>query len=73
MDKDVARSLLPLVNDPKTLSILIEYSEYRISRLKDALSIAKTFEEVQKLQGAIRELSLFKTLRDEVQEKSKGG
>lgn len=71
MDKEIARSLLPLVNDKEYLDKLIEYAEHRIALHHKNLEIAKTFEEVQKIQGSIRELKFFHTLRDEVTTRSK--
>lgn len=71
MDKDVAKSLLPLVSDRNTVQDLVKYAEYRISTAKNALATAKNFEEVLALQGAIRELTRLMTLKDEVHEAAK--
>lgn len=73
MDKEIARRLLPLVNDKELMDALVAYAEHRINYGKDACIIAGTLDEVRKWQGAHRELSRMVTLRDEVIEALKGG
>jgi len=71
MEKDLYRSLLPLVNDKTSMELLIQYAEARIPPLHTALEQAQTIETVRNMQGRIAELRRFKTLREEVLEGSK--
>jgi hypothetical protein len=71
MDKDLYRSLLPLVNDKTSMELLMQYAEARIPSLHNALEQAQNIEAVRALQGRISELRRFKTLREEVLEGSK--
>lgn len=66
MDKLLYRTLLPLVNDKDSYTILVEYSEARISTLLHQISTEPDMDKVKSIQGAIRELRRIKTLRDEV-------
>lgn len=66
MNKELARKLLPNVNDILVREAYEEYALYRISVLKDYLVNCTSWDEVLKTQGAIRELTRFSTLRDEV-------
>lgn len=66
VSKELAQKLLPLVNDTEVMRDLQLYIASRIAFLKDELATAKTFEEVRAMQGAIKELNRFKTLRDEI-------
>lgn len=66
MDNKQALKILPLVNDTVTYPSLLEYIEYRISLLKDILSTTESEIEVRKIQGQIKELTRFRTLRDEI-------
>ena len=66
MDKLLYRSLLPLVNDKDIYTLLVEYSEARISTLLHQMSTESNMDTVKSTQGAIRELRKIKTLRDEV-------
>ena len=72
MEREFARSLLPLVNDKEGSVLLLGYIEHRVQKLKDALCIAKSFDEVCQLQGSIRELNRFETLKSEVLQFAKG-
>ena len=66
MDKLLYRTLLPLVNNKDSYTILVEYSEARISTLLHQISTEPDMDKVKSIQGAIRELRRIKTLRDEV-------
>lgn len=66
MERELARKLVHFVNDPYTREAYEEYASFRISVLKDQFVNTRTFEEVCALQGAIRELSRFISLREEV-------
>lgn len=66
MDKDFYRSLLLLVNDIQTLSLLQRYVDQRIHILRDQLEKTKEHSRVLEIQGAIAELRRFATLREEV-------
>jgi hypothetical protein len=66
MDKLNYRSLLPLVNDKDQMDRLSEYALNRINQHRDHLEKEKDRDRVLEIQGAIRELRRFATLRDEV-------
>lgn len=66
MNINDANQVRPLVDSIKALEGLEHYVNLRVITLKDSLVQASTFEEVQRIQGAIKELLRFKTLRDEV-------
>lgn len=66
MNKELAKSLLYFVNDVATSEAYLKYASFRIDFLKEQLTSARDFEEIKGLQGAIRELRRFETLRDEV-------
>lgn len=66
MNKDMYRSLLPLVNNTEVMELLESYASARIPSLHSALEQAQTLEAVKSLQGRISELRRFKTLREEV-------
>lgn len=70
MDKELIKILLPIVNDPVFHEAINKYVENRVSWRKDALVSSSTMEEVSSHQGAIRELTKLKTLRDEVRQKA---
>jgi hypothetical protein len=61
MDKEVARQLLPIVNDHVTMGIIQQYINSRIEALRDTLEQVESAEA----RGAIRELRRFVNLRDE--------
>ena len=66
MDKLHFRSLLPLVNDKDQMDRLSEYALKRINQHRDHLEKEKDRDRILEIQGAIRELRRFSTLRDEV-------
>ena len=66
MDKQLYRALLMLVNDKKSMELLIEYAEAKIALHHKQLEDSKDHHDILRLQGAIAELRRFKTLRDEV-------
>lgn len=66
MDKKLASKLVYFVNDPVTQEAYLAYVSYRIEHLKDQLCSTRDTDEIRYLQGAIKELKRFETLRDEV-------
>jgi len=66
MNKKDAQNFLGLVNLKANTDDLSTYADYRVQILKDRLASAKSWDEVQRIQGAIDEVTRLKTLRDEV-------
>lgn len=66
MNRKEAENYVVLVNSKPHLDALEKYANYRTEVLKNNLLLATSIEEVRKLQGAVEELSRFKTLRQEV-------
>ena len=66
MDKNVARTVLPFVNDATHYGSFLLHVEDRIDVLRNFLEKEKDPSRVRELQGAIAELRRFYTLRDEV-------
>jgi hypothetical protein len=66
MSREFFRSLLLLVNDKDSLSLVQRYAESRTDSLRTQLETAKDIDRVKELQGAISELRRFRTLREEV-------
>ena len=63
MKRELAKFILPLVNDPIAMKELDAYVEYRIELHRDNLEHNVSPDESR---GALRELRRFKNLRDEV-------
>lgn len=66
MDKQQYRKLLPLVNEKEQMDRLQEYVSHRIETMRDQLEKLQDVDQLKAMQGAIRELRRFYTLRDEV-------
>lgn len=66
MDRDLARSLLMLVNDKDQMDRLQAYVAYRIEQHRSNLEKQKDRDRILEIQGAIAELRRLATLRDEV-------
>lgn len=66
MDRDLARSLLMLVNDKDQMDRLQTYVAYRIEQHRSNLEKQKDRDRILEIQGAIAELRRLATLRDEV-------
>jgi len=66
MDKKFCRSILLMVNQKDTYEMLQDYVEYRIATLREQLENAHDIDQMRQIQGSIRELKRFKTLRDEI-------
>lgn len=66
----IARDILPLVNDPHSFDLLVEYAEYRISELHKILETTNQLE-LGVIQGQIKELRRLISLRDEALTDSK--
>tara|TARA_R100001460_G_scaffold31623_3_gene62297 strand:+ start:832 stop:1047 length:216 start_codon:yes stop_codon:yes gene_type:complete len=71
MEKALARSIIPLVNDADHYPLLIQYVEARIEVLRTFLENTKEHEKIMEIQGAIAELRRFQTLRDQALEGAK--
>tara|TARA_R100001510_G_C7579866_1_gene153262 strand:- start:357 stop:572 length:216 start_codon:yes stop_codon:yes gene_type:complete len=71
MEKALARSIIPLVNDVDHYPLLIQYVEARIEVLRTFLENTKEHEKIMEIQGAIAELRRFQTLRDQALEGAK--
>lgn len=66
MTRDEAESLLPLINDVEIFGLVKLYAENRIKFLQKSLEQTMDFNEILRIQGQIRELRRFETLRDEI-------
>jgi len=66
MDKKFCRDILLMVNQKDTYEMLQDYVEYRIATLREQLENAHDIDQMRQIQGSIRELKRFKTLRDEI-------
>ncbi len=71
MDKEIARKILPLVNDVDKYPLLQDYIENRIETMRNFLENTKDHQKVLEVQGAIAELRRFQTLRDQALEGAK--
>jgi len=71
MEKAVARSLLPLVNDSEKYAIIQTYIENRIDTMRSFLENTKDHAKLMEVQGAVAELRRFQTLRDQALEGAK--
>lgn len=71
MQKELARELLPLVNDHEKFPLLDKYIGDRITTMRTYLETSKDHNKILEIQGAIQELRRFATLRDEVLERAK--
>jgi hypothetical protein len=71
MDKEIARKILPLVNDVDKYPLLQDYIENRIDTMRNFLENTKDHQKVLEVQGAIAELRRFQTLRDQALEGAK--
>jgi hypothetical protein len=67
MIKQEAEDFLPLVNNVEYFKLVQEYAEYRIKQLHRSLEGIVDTNEMLRVQGQIRELRRFETLRTEVQ------
>lgn len=66
MNKEIAKALLPIVNDNFTMETFDKYVVYRIYVLRASLETLADINEIRKVQGAIQELKRMVSLRDEV-------
>ena len=71
MHRELAREVLPLVNDKDHHDILQKYVESRIEALHVFLETTTEHEKILVLQGAIHELRRFQTIRDQAIEGAK--
>ena len=72
MIQDVAKELLKVVNDKKTMDALEKYMNYRVEELHKLLEQQDKISDINKAQGAIKELRRIKTLREDVISKARG-
>jgi len=66
MDKLQYRLLIPLVNAKAQMDLLQDYADHRITSLLKQLETEQGLNRLREIQGCIKELRRFKTLRDEV-------
>lgn len=71
MNKELARSMLILVNSPHDILLLQQYANYRIDHLRKQLDSLTDSVEIYRVQGQIKELKRLETLRDEVIESAR--
>lgn len=71
MEKVLAKSILPLVNDVEKYPLLQDYVDNRIETMRNFLENTKEHEKILEVQGAIAELRRFQTLRDQALEGAK--
>ena len=71
MEKELARAIIPLVNDVDHYPLLQKYVEERIEVLRTFLEKTTEHEKIREIQGAIAELRRFQTLRDQALEGAK--
>ena len=71
MHREMARGVLPLVNDEDQYKVLQDYVENRIQALHVFLEVQKSHEKILEIQGAIAELRLFQTPREQAVEGAK--
>jgi hypothetical protein len=65
MDKELAKKVLPLVNDMDLYPVLLAYADSRIETMRTYLETTKEHDKILEIQGAIAELRRFKTLREQ--------
>ena len=73
MKKEVAKKLLKLVNVKSNTDLLELYMNDRISIIHKQMEQAPNMQDINQMQGAIKELRRFQTLRDEVIAGAKDG
>ena len=73
MIKEVAKKLLKLVNVKSNTDLLELYMNDRISIIHKQMEQAPDMQDINQMQGAIKELRRFQTLRDEVIAGAKDG
>jgi len=73
MIKEVAKKLLKLVNVKSNTDLLELYMNDRISIIHKQMEQAPNMQDINQMQGAIKELRRFQTLRDEVIAGAKDG
>ena len=71
MEKELARAIIPLVNDVDHYPLLQQYVEERIEVLRTFLEKTTEHEKIREIQGAIAELRRFQPLRDQALEGAK--
>jgi|TARA_R100001460_G_C3549416_1_gene175068 hypothetical protein len=73
MIKEVAKKLLKLVNVKSNTDLLELYMNDRISIIHKQMEQAPNMQDINQMQGAIKELRRLQTLRDEVIAGAKDG
>jgi hypothetical protein len=71
MDKELARTILLLVNDVEKYPLLQAYIDNRIETMRSFLENTKDHQKIMEVQGAIAELRRFQTLREQALEGAK--
>lgn len=65
MDQKLAKTLLISLNEPKIIDAIIEYTDYRIQKLREQLETVKDDRRIHELQGCIEEVKRLYRLRDD--------
>jgi len=71
MEKELARTILLLVNDVEKYPLLQAYIDNRIETMRSFLENTKDHQKIMEVQGAIAELRRFQTLREQALEGAK--
>lgn len=66
MDKQFYRQILLMVNQKDTYKMMQDYADRRIFILRHQLETELDMDRMRQIQGSIKELKRFQTLRDEV-------
>lgn len=72
MNRDLAKTLLLVVNDREIMGRIEGYVDSRIRYLSEHLLNERDVDRIREIQGAVRELKRFSTLRDEVRQAADG-
>jgi hypothetical protein len=71
MDKQLAKRLLPLVNNNQTWEPLKEFLQEQILLTQQALVVAQSEQELRQLQGKAASLGMLLQLQDRVRAEAK--
>lgn len=65
MDKELAKSILKLVDTPEMVEILVRYADFESDKAFKGLSVISDPVEIHRLQGVVRAMTVLKTIRDQ--------
>ena len=71
MDKQLAKRLLPLVNNNQTCEPLKEFLQEQTQLIQQALVVAQSEQELRQLQGKAALLAMLLQLQDRVRAEAK--